>query len=237
MRAMTLFRISMYSGAVLFAGFVALQLSLPSHPPAVADEMFGVHAWWYMGRASGFVAFAVLLASVLLGLGVSSRVFDGLLMRPWVFDMHQFLSLLSVAAMLFHALVLLPDPYAQFSVINLFVPFASPYRPFATGLGAIALYGTAIVVASTYAKRWIGQKGWRLLHFATFPLFAGAVAHGVLAGTDSGEAWAQTLYLGAGLSVLFLTFFRILAERNQAKLARSAVTPRPRAGAVPPSAA
>ena len=220
MRTMTLVRIGVPFAAAFFAGFVVLQISMPSQPVSVTSEMYAVHKWWYLGRASGFVAFALLLSSVLLGLGVSSRVFDGWLVRPWVFDMHQFLSVFSVVAMLFHALVLLPDPYAQFSVVNLFVPFASPYRPFAVGLGAIALYGSAIVVASTYAKRWLGQRGWRALHYASFLLFIAAVAHGVIAGTDSGEAWAQVVYLGGGLAVLFLTFFRILAARNQAKPAR-----------------
>jgi hypothetical protein len=41
---------------VLLGGFLALQLSLPSTSPPLADEMYSVHKWWYMGRASGFIA-------------------------------------------------------------------------------------------------------------------------------------------------------------------------------------
>lgn len=232
MKTMTLVRVAVPFFAALFAGFVALQISMPSQPLPATSEMYAVHKWWYMGRASGFVAYALLLSSMLLGLGVSSRVFDGWLVRPWVFDMHQFISIFSVVAMLFHALVMLPDPYSQFTLFNLLVPFAAPYRPFAVGLGAIALYGSAIVVLSTYMKRWLGQKGWRMLHYASFALFVMAIAHGVIAGTDSGEIWVQLFYLGSGLTVLFLTFFRILAARNQAKLTRPQAKLQPR-GATP----
>jgi predicted ferric reductase len=210
---MRVLRLAALAAAVLFGGGMALQLSMP---PA-ADQMYSVHTWWYMGRASGFTAFGLLLSSVLLGLGVSSRVFDGLLIRPWVYDMHQFLSVFVVLAMAFHALILLPDPYSHFTLIELLVPFASAYRPIAVGLGAIVLYGSVIVTLSFYAKRWIGQGGWRALHYASFALFGGALVHGVTSGTDSHETWAQVVYLVGGLAVLFFTFFRILAARNAAR--------------------
>jgi predicted ferric reductase len=213
---MRVLRLAALAAAVLFGGGMALQLSMPSGAPG-ADQMYSVHTWWYLGRASGFVAFGLLLSSVLLGLGVSSRVFDGLLIRPWVYDMHQFLSVFVVLAMAFHALILLPDPYSHFTLIELLVPFASTYRRIAVGLGAIVLYGSVIVTLSFYAKRWIGQRGWRALHYASFALFGGALVHDVTSGTDSRETWAQVVYLAGGLAVLFFTFFRILAARHAAR--------------------
>jgi len=160
-------------------------------------------------------------------------VFDGLMARPWVFEMHQFLSIFVLVAMLFHALILLPDPFAQFELHELLVPFASPYRPVAVAVGVIALYGSAVVTASFYLKRFIGQKGWRVLHYATFGLFLGAMVHGLLAGTDSREQWAQMTYLSSGLAVLFFTFFRILASRRvAAQEAKRAVSAAPLTAAV-----
>lgn len=211
--------------AVIVGGVLALQLSMPSSAPAAADQMYSVHTWWYMGRASGFMAFGLLLGSVLLGLGVSSRVFDGLLIRPWVYDMHQFLSVFVLLAMAFHALILVPDPYAHFTLIELLVPFASAYRPLAVGLGAIVLYGSIIVTLSIYAKGWIGQRGWRALHYASFALFGGALVHGIASGADSHETWAQLVYLAGGLAVLFFTFFRILAARHVARTRPAATRP------------
>jgi predicted ferric reductase len=179
--------------------------------------------YWYLGRASGFVAFGLLFLSVVLGLAISSRIFDGLIARPWVFEMHQFLSIYVLLFMAFHALILLPDPYMQFSLWELLVPMASPYRPVAVGLGVIVLYGSIIVSLSYYIRDLIGQQGWRLLHYFTFALFLGALVHGVLAGTDSGQVPAQVLYMSTGLLVLFFTFFRILVSRRQGKPATGRV--------------
>jgi DMSO/TMAO reductase YedYZ heme-binding membrane subunit len=137
----------------------------------------------------------------------------------------------------FHALIMLPDPYAQFKLWELLVPFATHYRPFAVGAGAIALYGSLIVSASFYLKRFIGQQGWRWVHYATFPLFVLAMVHGIYAGSDSGEAWAQLTYLSSGLMVLFFTFFRILASKRAERAAKAAPKAPPPAEAVPETAA
>jgi predicted ferric reductase len=205
-------------------GLVAAASANPTDigaPPG--DQMTTEHMWWYMGRAGGFVAFWLLFGSVALGLAVSSRFFDGLLARPWVYEMHQFLSLIVIVAILFHALVLLPDPYANFRLEDIFLPLHSSYRPAATAAGIVTLYGLVVVSASFYVKKHIGgQNGWRLLHYTTFLLFLGALVHGLFAGTDSRETWAQYMYLGSGLAVLFLAFFRILASRRAEKKSQRA---------------
>ena len=201
--------------AVIVAGTIVTRIVLPGDAPPFAVMLRSVYRWWYLGRASGFVAYALLTGSMLLGIGVSSRVFDGLLVRPWVFEMHQFLSSFVLIAIAFHALVLLPDPYTHFNLAELLVPFASPYRPLATASGTIALYGMLAVAFSYSTKCWIGQSGWRTLHYASFALFAAALVHGVTAGADSGATSAQVWYLASGLAVVFVTFFRILAARSR----------------------
>lgn len=200
---------------VVVAGALITRLAVRADAPPSSDTMRSMHRWWYLGRASGFVAYALLVGSMLVGIGISSRVFDGVLMRPWVFDMHQFVSFVVLVAGAFHALIMLPDPYAHFGVAGLIAPFASPYRPLATALGTVALYVLLAVAFSYYAKRWLGQAGWRNLHYVSFALFAAALVHGVTAGADSGEAPVQVAYLGSGLVVVFFTFFRILAVRGR----------------------
>jgi predicted ferric reductase len=215
-----------WSALLLFGlvagGVMAAGMSSRPETPETAASMTDVHLWWYMGRAGGFVAYWLLFGSLALGLAVSSRFFDGLLARPWVYEMHQFLSLVVLLAMLFHALVLLPDPYAHFRLQDLFVPLASDYRPEALSVGIVTLYGSVFVSASFYLKRYIGQKGWRVLHYATFALFLGAMLHGIFAGTDTRQAWVQYMYLASGLAVLFLSFFRILASNRAARKAAGA---------------
>jgi len=49
---------------------------------------------------------------------------------------------------------------------------------------------------------------WRTLHHVTFPAFAGATAHGILAGSDSGFAWAWWSYVTTTVAVVFPTVYR-----------------------------
>ncbi len=214
-RTPEMMRILVPAIAVIVAGTIATRILLPADAPPFVDTLRSVHRWWYLGRASGFVAYALLVGSMVLGIAISSRVFDGLLVRPWVFEMHQFLSFFVLIAMAFHALILLPDPYTHFNLAELLVPFASPYRPLAIALGTLALYGMLAVAFSYSAKRWLGQAGWRNLHYVSFPLFAGALIHGVTAGADSGATPVQVWYLVSGLAIVFFTFFRILAARSR----------------------
>jgi hypothetical protein len=66
------------------------------------------------------------------------------------------------------------------------------------------------VLASFYLRRRIGQRSWRLLHYLTFLSFAGATAHGILSGSDSGTTWAWWSYVGATALVVFLTGYRVV---------------------------
>ena len=172
------------------------------------------HMYWYMGRSSGFVAYWLLFASVALGLAVSSRIFDGVLGRPWVFEVHKFLSLFVLVMMTFHGLIMLPDPYAKFTLRELLIPFQTQYKNTAMAIGIVTLYSSALISLSFYAKGLVSQQMWRTIHYLTFGLFIAAMAHGLWIGTDTERSPVQFSYLASALMVLFLTFFRILAARS-----------------------
>jgi len=172
------------------------------------------HMYWYMGRSSGFVAYWLLFASVALGLAVSSRVFDGVLGRPWVFEVHKFLSVFVLFMMLFHGLIMLPDPYSKFRIAELLVPFHSHYKDRPMALGIMTLYASTLITMSFYMKGVINQQWWRAIHYLTFGLFVMAMAHGLWIGTDTKRSPVYWSYLASAGGVLFLTFFRILAVRS-----------------------
>jgi len=56
----------------------------------------------------------------------------------------------------------------------------------------------AIVTLTFYVRRWIGKRAWRVVHFASFLVFAFVLAHGLFAGPDSRQMWAQGMYCSAG---------------------------------------
>jgi predicted ferric reductase len=194
--------------------------------PSLPD--LSVHIYWYLGRSAGLIAYWLLFLSVALGIAVSSRVFDGVLNRGWVYDIHKFLSIFVLLAMLFHVLILLPDPWAKFTLVQMFVPFKSHYRPTPVAIGTLTLYGSILITASFYLKGFISQKGWRWLHYATFVLFLGALLHGLLSGTDSERPIVQYSYFASAVAVLFLVFFRVLVTRAAAGKPRAEkAAPRP----------
>jgi predicted ferric reductase len=77
-------------------------------------------------------------------------------------------------------------------------------------LGILALALLCLVVGSFYARRLIGYRTWRVMHYVTFVVFITATAHGIGAGSDSSTTWASCMYAACGLVAFNLTVYRIL---------------------------
>lgn len=184
-----------------------------------------VQALWYVTRAAGLISFLLLWLSTVWGLAVTNKVLDPVLHRAFTYDFHQFLSLLAIGFVSLHIVVLLADKYLPFSVAQILVPFAAPYRPVWVGIGTIGLYLTLLVSITFYIRRWIGQKTFRVIHLASYLAFSGAALHGLFAGTDSPLPTVQAMYVITTLSVIFLTAYRIFMSA-QAKRQRAALSDR-----------
>lgn len=178
---------------------------------------------WALSRAAGLAAFAVISLSVVMGLLVSTKAADGFLKRPFVFEMHQFLSVLSLVLVAVHAGSLLFDGFLHFTSVSLVVPFVAPYRPFAVGLGVIAGWLAAITTASFWMRARIGQKRWRTLHYVTFLAYAGALWHGISAGTDTQLPPVYWTYIGSAALVSALMMLRIVGYKPAPKRRPAAV--------------
>ncbi len=168
------------------------------------------HTFWYLTRASGIVAYLLLFVAVMLGLSLTGGVLERWLRRYRVYDFHRFLSLITLGVTAFHVLIVLPDGFIGFSVAELLVPFASPYRPLYMALGTFAFYVVALVIVSFYLLPLLRYRVWRLLHFGTFGAFTLALVHGIGAGTDTEAAWAGYLYAATGLIVFNLLVYRVV---------------------------
>ena len=194
-------------------GVTAAVLVLPHWLPGLAASLAGdsPKAFWYISRASAFVAMGFLWASMMLGVGISNkmaRLWPG---APAAFALHEYLSLLGLGFAAFHGLILLGDHYINFNLLQILIPFTTlNYHPFWVGLGQICFYIWILLVLSFYVRNHIGQKLWRLLHFTGFVAYAAAIVHGVSSGTDSSLGWVQGFYWITGGSFLFLLTYRIV---------------------------
>jgi sulfoxide reductase heme-binding subunit YedZ len=164
--------------------------------------------FWILARAGGIAAYVLLTTSVLAGLVVKSRPFGRALKAATATDLHRTLALLALGFVALHGASLVLDSTVHISPLALLVPGLSPYRPLATGLGVVAAELMLAVYLSFGLRRRIGARTWRALHWATYPLFAGATVHGLAAGSDSARPWAAGLYLGAVAAVAFATAWR-----------------------------
>jgi sulfoxide reductase heme-binding subunit YedZ len=168
------------------------------------------HTYWYLSRAAGIVAYLLLFTGTVLGLLMTGGVSDRWVARNRVYDLHRFVSLLTLGVILLHAVVVLPDQYFSFSLIELFVPMASPYRPEFMAAGVLSLYLTGAIIATFYLRRLMSYPVWRLVHYSTFAGFSLALAHGIGSGTDTDAPWMQYLYAGTALIVFNLAVYRAL---------------------------
>lgn len=168
---------------------------------------------WYVTRAAGLVAYFLFWLSTAWGIAVSSKLFDPLQPRAWTYELHQFLSLLALGFTGLHVLVLLGDQYLPFSLAQVLIPFAAPYRPLWVGLGVIGFYLALLVSITFYIRRSIGTRTFRLIHYTSYAAYLLATVHGWFAGTDTALGVTRWLYVMSALVVVFLTVYRVLMAR------------------------
>ena len=168
---------------------------------------------WILARSTGVVAYALLAGTVLAGLTARSRPVKAIPAAATV-EVHRFLSLLALMAVGLHGLLLTLDTSVPIPLTALLVPGTSPYRPLWVAAGVLAAELMLLVHLSFRFRTRIGVRNWRRLHFATHLVFAGATAHGLMAGTDSARPWALAMYAGATGAVAALTVWRITTPRR-----------------------
>jgi len=171
---------------------------------------------WIASRAAGVSAFLALALAVAFGLFLSTGAADRWLPRRQSAELHRWLSAATLALIGVHALLLLGDGFVRFDLIAVLVPFASPYRPVAVGIGVLAGLSAVIIHGSFALRRRIGARTWRRLHYLSFVALALALAHGLLAGSDAGAAWMRAVYLVTAAVVTALLAARVAAAAGRA---------------------
>ncbi len=142
--------------------------------------------WWAVARSGGIVAWALLAASVLWGLALSTRALGARPRPNWLLDLHRFLGALALVFTGIHVGALVLDDWVSIGLTQILVPFTSDYRASAVAWGVVALYLLVAVEVTSLLRSRIPRSLWRRTHMLSFPLFMTSTVHGVLAGTDAG---------------------------------------------------
>lgn len=167
---------------------------------------------WDVVRTGGLVGFALLTASVAVGLALSLGWRSPRWTRFVTTEVHRFVTLLALVFIAIHGIAIAVDPFIKMSVPAVLVPFLSSYRPAWVALGIIAGYLALAVYLSERIRSRIGYAWWRRFHTLAFGAFVLALVHGIATGSDTRTIWALALYGGSLLLVGVLLVLRLLPE-------------------------
>jgi predicted ferric reductase len=170
---------------------------------------------WYVARAAGLMAWALLAASVVWGLLMTSKVIRRVARSSWLLDLHRWLAGLALVFTGIHVVAILSDSYVHFGLASVLVPFAAHWHPVMVAYGIASLYLLVAIEVTSLLRRRIGPTVWRRIHFLSFPLFVATTAHGLTAGTDSRAPMVVITVVLVGTAVAALGAVR-LAGRSRA---------------------
>jgi sulfoxide reductase heme-binding subunit YedZ len=177
---------------------------------------------WVISRATGFTAYAMLAGAMVAGLLVRTREGVGPLKGADAVTLHRLLSIGALVLTAIHGTALLFDATIDVEAWALVVPGLIPYRPEWTAIGVLAAEVMLLVHVSFRLRKKIGSKAWRRIHWLAYLAFAGATAHGLASGTDTGEPWALAVYGSAVGAIAALTGWRAVTARKTKKKAAPA---------------
>ena len=159
--------------------------------------------WWYLTRSAGLVAWVFLVLTVLWGTLVAGRLTAAGRTRRWLVDLHPYLGGLGLAALGLHVTAAVMDTTVGMEWVNVIVPFTSSWRPSAVAWGVLAVWCLIAVEVTSMARRHLGRKTWRRVHFLSYGAAGLMTLHAVTAGTDAANPVVEGLLLvGTAVAVV-----------------------------------
>jgi predicted ferric reductase len=171
---------------------------------------------WFISRGSGLVL--LVLFTVIMVLGTATRL--GWAPRRWprfaVAELHRTLSLFAVALLGLHAVTAIADPYVSIGWAATMLPFLSPYRTAAIGLGTLAADLGAAVLLTSVLRHRLGFRSWRAAHWLAYLAWLAAFGHALSAGGDLRTGWVAATIWGSVAATAVAVAIRVAARIRQA---------------------
>lgn len=184
----------------------------------------GQQLFWLVSRALGVVALVLLAVSVTLGLVLSGRLARRPGLPGQLKRLHEASTLVVLAVIAAHALILLADGYLRPRLADIALPFALEYQRTWTALGIIAFWLALVLGLSFYIRKQIGVATWRWLHRWTLAVYVLALAHTLGAGTDAGSPWLLALIITSTAPVVFAATYRMMPSVGPRRPAAATAT-------------
>lgn len=137
---------------------------------------------WFVSRGSGVVS--IVLLTVVLVLGAVSSTSERSRTTALTTGLHRNLGLGMVIFLLAHIVTAVADGYVDIGWLATVAPFTSGYETVWVGLGTLAFDLLLAVTLTSALRHRLPEKLWRAVHYATWPLWLIAIAHGFMMGTS-----------------------------------------------------
>lgn len=210
-----------WAGGLSVSGMLLLvAVMVPRNGPAVRARVDPA-LWWYVARASGLIAAALLGVAMLGGLLMATRLARGAAL-PWTQGLHEFVAALAVVFTAVHLVSVLAAEKLGIGLGQLLVPFTRRDNLVAQGCGVLASYLLLTVVVTSWLRAVLPWRWWRRLHLLVFPLFGLAGVHAVLAGTDITHPVLSRAGAAVGTLTAVLMGARLLVGTRRARVAATA---------------
>jgi predicted ferric reductase len=178
---------------------------------------------WFLSRSSGIVL--LVLFTAVMVLGTATRL--GWAPRPWphfvIAEMHRTISLFAVALLGLHVVTALTDPYVSVGWAATAIPFLSPYRTAAIGLGTLAADLGAAVLLTSVLRHRLGLRAWRAVHWLAYLAWPAAFCHALSAGNDLRTGWGAAVLWGSAAVAVVAAAARLRARRRPVRACRHGV--------------
>ena len=165
---------------------------------------------WYVVRASALVGFLLLYISVFMGTVSCLPGIRKYFLRLRSLNFHCWISLQALIFALIHGVALLFHRFISFSLADILIPFHSSYEPLLVALGTISLYLMIILVATSYARKYISQKFWRTVHFLNIALYILSIIHAFYLGTDLKSGLLREIFIWANGTLILLLAYNLI---------------------------
>jgi sulfoxide reductase heme-binding subunit YedZ len=182
-------------------------------PKGVRDRLarMNTQVLWYVTRGSGAVSLVLLSAVVCLGLLTRLRVRGEGWPSFLTAAVHQDIALVAVVFLALHVITAVVDPFTSLGFVAAVVPFGSAYRTVWLGLGTLSLELGLAVGLTSLARRWIGPRLWRAIHWLAYLSWPMALVHALGTGTDNHSAWLVGMVIFCAGAVLICLLWRLVA--------------------------
>ena len=167
---------------------------------------------WYISRSAGYIGLVLLGVIGVLGIITAGNLKIAQGTKFIAPELHRSLSLLAIVVLAIHVGAAVADKYSFIGLKDVFIPFMSAYRPIWVGLGAIAVDLGIAVLATSLIRVKMGYRSWKVVHWASYPIFALSVIHGLGSGTDTSLWFSKFIYLVVGGVLVLAIIARLLAH-------------------------